>query len=304
MEKYNSDPYIRGSFFKCLKSYRKLRRSKIRKFKQEIIDKLDNLYDQNPKAYWQLLDKLKNASNVANSNLEDKIQPSEWKKYFENLNNNEQTNDEDILSKLETLQNETIFNELDYRITQEEIAKAIKSLKNSKASGFSTISNEMIKNSQHICIPLFDKLFNLIFSNGIYPKLWNQGYITPIHKSGSKYEPANYRGITITDNIGKLFNQILNNRLTKFLNNRKIIKKEQIGFTKGCRTTDHMFVLNTIIQKYVKNNSKPLYACFVDLKRAFDSVSHLHLFYKLKSNGVGTKFYNIICMGIQKPVLR
>lgn len=298
MEKYNKDPYIRGSFFKCLKLYRKQRRSKIRKFKQEILNKLDNLYDQNPKAYWQLLDKLKKETDNNDQNeLNEKIEAPVWQNYFESLNTNKQYNDNLIMQKLQLLENSEIikpFNELDYLITPEEISKAIKSLKCSKASGFSTISNEMIKNSQHICIPLLKKLFNVVLSNGIYPKTWSQGYISPIHKSGSKYDPANYRGITITDNIGKLFNQILNTRLTAFLEKRNLINKEQIGFTKGCRTTDHMFVLNTIIQKYVKNDSKPLYACFVDLKRAFDSVSHLHLFYKLKSIGVGTKFYDII----------
>jgi len=63
---------------------------------------------------------------------------------------------------------------------------------------------------------------------------------------------------------------------------------------KGRRTTDHMFVLKTLIDKYVERNSKPLYACFVDFKSAFDTVWHQGLLYKLKAAGVGTKFYNII----------
>ena len=64
---------------------------------------------------------------------------------------------------------------------------------------------------------------------------------------------------------------------------------------KGCRTTDHMFVLKILIDKYVERNSKPLYACFaVDFKSAFDPVSHQGLLYKLKAAGVGIKFCNII----------
>ena len=63
---------------------------------------------------------------------------------------------------------------------------------------------------------------------------------------------------------------------------------------KGHRTTDHMFVLKTLIDKYVERNTKPLYACFVDFKSAFDTVWHQRLLYKLKAAGVGTKFYNII----------
>ena len=63
---------------------------------------------------------------------------------------------------------------------------------------------------------------------------------------------------------------------------------------KGRRTTDHMFVLKILLDKYVERNSKPLYACFVDFKSAFDTVWHQRLLYKLKTAAVGTKFYNII----------
>jgi hypothetical protein len=101
----------------------------------------------------------------------------------------------------------------------------------------------------------------------IYPKIWSIGYITPLHKSGSTSDPSNNRGITISDIIGKLFNRVLNNRLSKFFISNNIINKEQFGFMKGRRTTDHMFVLKTLIDKYVERNSKPLYACFVDFKR-------------------------------------
>ena len=56
---------------------------------------------------------------------------------------------------------------------------------------------------------------------------------------------------------------------------------KQIGFKKGCRTSDRMLILRTLIEKYTKSGSK-LYVCFVDLKKAFDSVDHLNLLYKLK----------------------
>ena len=55
-----------------------------------------------------------------------------------------------------------------------------------------------------------------------------------------------------------------------------------------------MFILQTIIQKYVKNESTPLYACFVDFKRAFDTIPFHYLFYKLKSASISSRFYNII----------
>jgi hypothetical protein len=66
-----------------------------------------------------------------------------------------------------------------YIITENEIEKAIISLKNSKASVLSMIINEMVKYGQLTLTPLLCKLFNLVFSSGIYPKIWSIGYITP-----------------------------------------------------------------------------------------------------------------------------
>ena len=294
-QKHSSDPIVRGSFFKCLKLYRKTTKYKAREFKNELIKKLEDLHDQNPKEYWKLVEQLQNSDS---KHLADNdIDTDEWRDHFEKLNSYKpcSENCHNVLkSELEAFEASVVFNELDFRFTDQEIIKSIKLLKNSKASGPSMILNEMIKHGQCIFVPLFNKLFNLIFSNGKYPSLWSKGYISTIHKSGSKSDPSNYRGITICDNVGKLFNSVLNNRLSDYFEKHKLICKEQIGFMKGRRTADHMFVLNTLLNKYIKSQSKYIYACFVDFKKAFDSVWHLGLLYKLKLANVGTKFFTII----------
>ena len=169
----------------------------------------------------------------------------------------------------------------------------LKSLKNNKSCGFDTISNEMLKASQSYLLDSLHKVFNKVLITGVYPKLWAKGYIVPIFKCGSKDDPSNYRGITIGSCLGKLFGKILNTRLENFLNSRNIISAEQIGFCKGKRTSDHHFVLKTLIDKYTQQNSKKLYTCFIDLKKAFDTVDHNGLFYKLRKIGVSNIFYNV-----------
>ena len=129
-----------------------------------------------------------------------------------------------IKEKLNHLEKTKIFNELDYRISQSEVIKALKSLKNTEACGFSLILNEMIKYNQILLIPLLTKLFNIIYTTETYPSTWVCGYIIPIHKSGSKCDPSNHRGITIGDTVGKICNQILNNRL-KFLKRKRHYEK-------------------------------------------------------------------------------
>ena len=90
----------------------------------------------------------------------------------------------------------------------------------------------------------------------MYPQIWSEGYITPIFKAENPKLPQNYRGITICNSIGKVFNSILNNRLDKFLVENNIIHENQIGFSKKSRTTDHIFVLKCIIEKYLKTDTK------------------------------------------------
>ena len=112
----------------------------------------------------------------------------------------------------------------------------------------------MLKCGQNILLPSLHRLFNVCLSTGNYPKAWAEGYITPIHKSNDIADPNNYRGISVTCAIGKLFNSILNERLDKFLEKYKIINKCQVGFTKKARTTDHLFILKCILDEYC--NSK------------------------------------------------
>lgn len=83
----------------------------------------------------------------------------------------------------------------------------------------------MLKNGECLIIPAVHKLFNAVLQLEIYPKEWKMGYITPIFKSGDRFDSSNYRGITIMSCVGKLFNSILNNRLDTYLNENKIISE-------------------------------------------------------------------------------
>ena len=137
-------------------------------------------------------------------------------------------------------------------------------------------------------------LFNKVFALGSYPENWSKGYIINIHKKGSTYEPQNYRSITITSAIGKLFNLTLNNRLQSYLEKHNLITPLQIGFQKKSSTTDHILTLSTIIRKYTQNKSQRLYACFIDFQKAFDTIWHQGLLLKLCHLGINNNFFRII----------
>ena len=94
-------------------------------------------------------------------------------------------------------------------------------------------------------------------------------------KSGDKSDTNNYRGICVSSCLGKLFTSILNQRLLKFTQKHKLLHNSQIGFMPKQRTSDHIFTLRCLVDRYVTNIcGGKIYACFIDFKKAFDSIWH------------------------------
>ena len=142
-------------------------------------------------------------------------------------------------------------------------------------------------------IKLITKLFNTILKLGIFPQNWNYGLIRLIYKGNDIYDPDNYRGITLNSCLGKLLCTILYNHLAPILEKEKVYCREQGGFRRNHRTTDHIFILKTIIEKYTRQN-KMLYTCFVDFKKAFDSVWRDALLNKIHKIGINGQFLQIL----------
>ena len=155
-----------------------------------------------------------------------------------------------------------------------------KSLKNKKASFSDLIKNEMIKASCGFLLNA-KKLFILYYNQDVPKQLVRGAHSTYFlkKKSGDNTDPGNYTGICVSSCLGKFFSSIINQRLLKFLEEKKLLHPSQIGFLKDNRTADHIFTLRTLIEKYSHHHNQNVYACFVDFKKAFDSVWHEDLFF-------------------------
>ena len=68
-----------------------------------------------------------------------------------------------------------------------------------------------------------------------------------------------------------------------------ILHNSQIGFLPNNRTADNVLTLRILVDKYAHYHQEKVYACFVDFRKAFDSVWHDGLFYKLLQLNVGGK---------------
>ena len=151
----------------------------------------------------------------------------------------------------------------------------------------------MIKASLSIILPFLVIFFNKILETKEYPDEWAFGIITSLHKSEEIDDSDNYRGMTINSFLSKLFTLLLNNRLTNYINKEDALTFNQIEFRKCFRTPYHVFTLKTLIDKYLNRNQKP-YICFVDFRKAYDSIWHKYLFHKLCMYGIHRNFISLL----------
>ena len=119
------------------------------------------------------------------------------------------------------------------------------------------------------------------------------GLTSLIHKDNEEENPNNYRGINVGNTMSKLFMSIINERFNIMITDQKLIGDYQIGFKKGTRPADHIFVLKSAIDKYL-GDGKKIYACFVDYEKAYDNVWREGLYYKLIKSGVALDIVKMI----------
>ena len=183
---------------------------------------------------------------------------------------------------------------LDHEITIEELEESSYILRNGKSTGRDGILNEMIRCLLNTHPDVILKLFNVILSSGMPVLPWDTSIFSPIHKKGSKMDPDNYRAISLLCCLSKFFVAILNARLLKYAIENNIIHKSQLGFMPGNRCSDAMIILYNLFIKYCKQKNGYMYGCFVDFRKAFDTIPRHLLFQKLLSHNITGKFYESI----------
>ena len=132
------------------------------------------------------------------------------------------------------------------------------------------------------------KLFNRIIESGEYPSEFKKSVIIPLHKGGSKMNLTNYRPISLIDNYGKIFEKILKKRITNFLEKYKVLSSQQYGFREGKSTEGALEELTETVYSALDRGEKCL-SVFIDLSKAFDTVSHSKLLNTLESCGFRNK---------------
>ena len=163
---------------------------------------------------------------------------------------------------------------------KEEIYKIISSLNTNKSFGSYSIPTKVLhllndQISKHLAT-----ICNLSFFTGVFNAILKTAKVIPIHKKNSKLEVSNYRPISLLSNIDKIFEKLMHSRLIEFLEEKQILHYRQFGFRKDFSTNHAILTLLESIQKALDDGQ---FACgiFIDLEKAFDTVSHDILLEKL-----------------------
>jgi hypothetical protein len=183
--------------------------------------------------------------------------------------------------------------ELDREIDREEVHKAIKALKTGKAGGFDGITGEMLKQGGEDLVDITWFLLKQVFEAERIPTDWSKGLIYPLFKGGERKNPDNYRGIYLLSIIGKVYTSILNQRLLDWCEKREKFGEEQGGFRAHRATTDQAFILSELVRAR-RRRKLETHIAFLDIRKAYDTVSRDALWKRLMDCGVSGKMGRVI----------
>lgn len=293
-----------NAFFSSYRKYRNMYNKLIKLAKKNYYNRILHDVKGDLKKTWtilrEIISKVKNKCTVPD--LLNLIQPETFCLKLENPNsiaeyfnsffastgdrtsstipNNYNT---DPLSYMEQINvNESMF------VTPIDIKEVITvtlSIKSKSSTGHDDISNNLVKKIiANIARPL-THIFNQSFVTGIFPDTYKLAKVIPLFKSGNKHDPNNYRPISLLPSFSKILEKLMHKRLIKFITKHDLIYPEQYGFLRG-RSTEHAML--DIIYRITEaiENKKLTLGIFLDLSKAFDTISHSILINKLTIYGI------------------
>jgi len=177
---------------------------------------------------------------------------------------------------------------LDVEFGDDDVRRKLLKVREDKAMGADDIAPRLLFHIiDEICRPLW-LLFRKSLDEGIVPVDWRRANVSPLHKSGSRSLAGNYRPVSLTSQICKVFESMLRDEMMSHLERFQMLVDSQHGFRKGksCMTN-----LLSLLEKVTKclDDGECVDIIFLDFAKAFDKVPHCRLLQKLESHGISGK---------------
>ena len=163
--------------------------------------------------------------------------------------------------------------------TCQGIENLLNGLQTHKATGPDAIGATIRKATGDIIAPILQIIFQTSLNIGRVPTDWNAALVTPVFKKGSPTQPSNYRPVSLTCIISKVFERIIASNIMKHLEENNILIDLQYGFHHGrsCKT-QLISLLNDLTINYDRSLQTDL--IITDFAKAFDMIPHCRLLYK------------------------
>lgn len=165
------------------------------------------------------------------------------------------------------------------------VSRIIKKLNSRSAGGPDGIPPEFYKKTNFVLCQPLAFLFQVMFDDGYLPPVWRQAYITAIHKKGDSTLPSNYRPISLTCTVCKIMEAVIKDQLMSYLLLKGLISKQQHAFIIKHSTVTNLLEC-THDWAVAIHGHQSVDAIYVDFSRAFDSVVHSKLIFKLSNYGI------------------
>ena len=170
-------------------------------------------------------------------------------------------------------------------VTEDMVFKYIKGLKTNKAAGPDGIFPKVLYELAEEVVRPLTLLFRTSLSEGQVPMKWKMANITPLFKKGDKLKVSNYRPVSLTSVPGKILEMIIRDKIVEHLEKNNLINNTQHGFRKGRSCVTNLLEYLNILTKYI-DEGIPVDVIYLDLRKAFDTVPHRRLLFKLKDHGI------------------
>ena len=178
-------------------------------------------------------------------------------------------------------------------ITEETTIKAIDELENKSSSGHDGISNKLLKVIKFNISKSLTIIINQMLTTGIFPDAFKVSKIIPIFKKGDSSLLVNYRPISLLSTISKVFERVIHDQMYEYFNNFNLLAEQQYGFRKKRSTEYAAIKLIDHVSKEMESGKTPGNV-YIDLSKAFDTLTFDILLYKLKYYGVTGTALNLM----------
>jgi len=169
-------------------------------------------------------------------------------------------------------------------VTPLELKRIIINQKESSV-GWDGIHAKVVKQTYQLFLTPLLHVMNLSITQGFFPNALKIARVTPIFKSGDSMIFSNYRPVSVLPLFAKILEKLMYNRMIDFINKQKLLYKFQFGFRQQHSTNMALIILVDKIAQAI-DNGEIVVGCFLDFKKAFDTVNHSILLDKLYKYGI------------------